>query len=228
MFFLLALDFFVVVLLTLLFLQMNDLDYYAEHFSSSNINAQFETPDYPVQAVQAMLDYYQGATPTFAYEGFTEQEISHLADVKQVLGTCKAVLMTAALVFVCLLFYLASTKGFFSKATHFFTFTASFFFRLFMVSLIIAASFFLLALLAVTNFTPFFSAFHGLFFPGGNWMFAPDSTLIILFPETFFMEFFMNIVLNTLLVLAMLFLVSSLLYLIVRSKGTKRKIRKNN
>lgn len=33
-----------------------------------------------------------------------------------------------------------------------------------------------------------FTAFHLLFFPGGNWQFGPDSNLIRLFPEPFWFE----------------------------------------
>ena len=33
-----------------------------------------------------------------------------------------------------------------------------------------------------------FTAFHLLFFPGGNWQFDPDSNLLRLFPEPFWFE----------------------------------------
>lgn len=43
----------------------------------------------------------------------------------------------------------------------------------------------LVALVAVVDFDTFFSAFHGLFFEPGTWVFPSDSVLIMLFPEPF-------------------------------------------
>lgn len=42
-----------------------------------------------------------------------------------------------------------------------------------------------IAVLAVTSFDAFFSAFHGVFFAAGTWTFPYDSLLIRLFPEGF-------------------------------------------
>jgi len=40
---------------------------------------------------------------------------------------------------------------------------------------------------AVSDFSSFFTAFHGLFFTAGTWTFPADSLLIRLFPERFWM-----------------------------------------
>ncbi len=44
-----------------------------------------------------------------------------------------------------------------------------------------------LGLWAALDFQGFFSAFHGLFFPQGNWTFALDSLLITMYPTPFWM-----------------------------------------
>ncbi len=44
-----------------------------------------------------------------------------------------------------------------------------------------------LALWAAVDFMGFFRAFHGLFFPQGNWTFAIDSLLITMYPTNFWM-----------------------------------------
>lgn len=44
-----------------------------------------------------------------------------------------------------------------------------------------------LALWAAVDFMGFFRAFHGLFFPQGNWTFAIDSLLITMYPTIFWM-----------------------------------------
>jgi len=45
-----------------------------------------------------------------------------------------------------------------------------------------------LAVFFAVSFDTAFTAFHGLFFPMGNWQFGADSNLIRLFPEPFFFE----------------------------------------
>jgi integral membrane protein (TIGR01906 family) len=40
---------------------------------------------------------------------------------------------------------------------------------------------------AATGFDRFFAAFHGLFFEGDTWLFAPGELLVQLFPERFWM-----------------------------------------
>ncbi len=44
-----------------------------------------------------------------------------------------------------------------------------------------------LALWAAVDFMGFFGAFHGLFFPQGNWTFPVDSLLITMYPTHFWM-----------------------------------------
>ncbi len=46
-----------------------------------------------------------------------------------------------------------------------------------------------LSLLSLLDFTQFWTAFHHVLFPQGNWAFPATSTLITLFPESFFRGF---------------------------------------
>ena len=52
---------------------------------------------------------------------------------------------------------------------------------------VMAATLAALAAWAVIDFMGFFSAFHGLFFPQGNWTFPIDSLLITMYPTRFWM-----------------------------------------
>lgn len=52
---------------------------------------------------------------------------------------------------------------------------------------VMAAALAALALWAAVDFMGFFHAFHGLFFPQGNWTFAIDSLLITMYPTNFWM-----------------------------------------
>lgn len=45
-----------------------------------------------------------------------------------------------------------------------------------------------IAFLAAFNFDLFFTYFHELLFPQGNWRFPPNSLIIKLFPESFFIS----------------------------------------
>ena len=63
------------------------------------------------------------------------------------------------------------------------------------------ASFGLLCFLgffAVTAFDWFFTTFHEIFFPGGNWQFPPGDHMITLFPEGFWVDVTMLVGLVTL------------------------------
>lgn len=50
---------------------------------------------------------------------------------------------------------------------------------------------------ATLSFTTFFTGFHEIFFPMGNWQFPYDSTLITLFPREFFVETTQKIILTS-------------------------------
>jgi integral membrane protein (TIGR01906 family) len=45
-----------------------------------------------------------------------------------------------------------------------------------------------LGFFAVTSFDWFFTTFHEIFFPGGNWQFPPGDHMITLFPEGFWVD----------------------------------------
>lgn len=48
---------------------------------------------------------------------------------------------------------------------------------------------FVLGMAALIGFEKFWLLLHAVIFPSGNWMFASDSILITLYPETFFVSF---------------------------------------
>lgn len=66
----------------------------------------------------------------------------------------------------------------------------------------------LLLLAAAIPFDALFTHFHKLFFPQGNWMFAADSMLIQLYPETFFANYGIAIGIHALLAAFVFIIVS--------------------
>lgn len=59
-----------------------------------------------------------------------------------------------------------------------------------------------LLIVSVVDFDWLFIKFHRVFFPQGNWLFNPDSSLITLFPQSFWLLSTVVLVLGTALLLA--------------------------
>ena len=107
---------------------------------------------------------------------FTEQEKSHLTDVKKLLNSA----YYAFGILAAILIYCAQNnwKPVVKKGT---------------ILLII-----ILAILFFIPFDAFFTRFHQILFPQGNWQFSPDSTLIQFYPETFFISYGIAIAIHAL------------------------------
>ncbi len=110
----------------------------------------------------------------------TEEEQSHMKDVKVVITSLKF-LYYASLLFLLSLFtslFFYNKKNFKGKLFYQKTFTYSG-----IAILVLSLVFSILVLLA---FPLFWDYFHKILFPQGNWLFSSDSTLIKLFPLGFF------------------------------------------
>ena len=117
--------------------------------------------------------------------GFTDLERSHLEDVKKVMHYAKGL-------FFILLVFLASIMAYYKKEQ-----------KLIFKMTDYGGKSTLLAMLAIGTaslffFNALFSLFHHIFFPQGNWTFAPESLLIQTFPLSFFVHLSRNIFLLTL------------------------------
>ncbi len=142
-------------------------------FPSLAKSVQQNIPSELVSTNNAILNYLSGISDP-PKENLSPSELSHLADVRS--------LFSAFRVFYLILLFLvimATKKGSFSlktlaKEKRFLT--ASF--------LSMLALFFLLFIPPFFQYSFYF--FHILFFPRGNFTFPYSSTLITLYPETFF------------------------------------------
>ncbi|VVB80776.1 Uncharacterised protein [uncultured archaeon] len=114
-------------------------------------------------------------------EVFNAEEQSHLQDVKQLIRYGFIALLTTLLI----LLYCNEWKKTAKWGT--------------------AALFAILAASAVIPFDSLFTKFHQIFFPQGNWIFAPDSTLITFYPQNFFLTYALSIAVYSVF-LALLFL----------------------
>ena len=116
---------------------------------------------------------YELAKTHSAY-AFGPNEISHLQDCNKIINVAAPVLIVIAALALILGIILGVSCG--SRALGH--------------ALIAAPTVLLLATIglaiwAIVDFNAFFSAFHGLFFPQGNWTFPADSLLICMLPTAF-------------------------------------------
>ncbi|MFT4147627.1 MAG: TIGR01906 family membrane protein [Micrococcaceae bacterium] len=108
---------------------------------------------------------------------FTANEIAHMSDVKT--------LMNIAMFGSILFFVVVGILGLFLFRKHNKGGMVRGFFAgsVLTLGIIVVLTFF-----AKLNWESFFTRFHTLFFPNGNWQFDKDSTLIRLFPNQFWVD----------------------------------------
>lgn len=107
---------------------------------------------------------------------FTEGEVAHMADVKQVMMvTMIAGLVAAIVCVVAMIMLYRMRKGAIARA-------------LFAGAVWFTAVVIILAIVAVLGWEAFFAGFHQLFFADGTWTFATSDSLIRLYPGPFWVD----------------------------------------
>jgi integral membrane protein (TIGR01906 family) len=104
---------------------------------------------------------------------YTSAEISHLEDVKKVMGSADYLFYLALFICIVILTCYRRDKEFLRKL-------------FFYGGTVTVSILFLLLLLILSEFNSAFTAFHQIVFPQGNWLFPADSFLIQNFPIEFF------------------------------------------
>jgi len=129
---------------------------------------------------------------------FTENEISHMVDVRNLIFKILILFYGSLIILVALLaalFFLGRKyRDRFKGAGLVFVISSSMVLVIFIVLYILSM-----------NFTSLFDNFHLIFFPQGNFMFDPNSLLITLFPFNFFYQYFIRLVICS-IVLSFIFL----------------------
>jgi integral membrane protein (TIGR01906 family) len=118
---------------------------------------------------------------------FTDAEVSHMADVKNVVLLTYAAGLLLLVFFVVSYLVLRKRRGAFGRGL----FAGS------IVTFVLVVG---LAVLAVLGWDSFFTDFHRIFFSQGNWTFQLSDTLIRLFPGQFWIDSAIVIGVLTLLV----------------------------
>ncbi|MDR0856546.1 MAG: TIGR01906 family membrane protein [Clostridiales bacterium] len=139
-----------------------------------------------------LIDYMKGKRDTLqlqvAFEGddapsdfYTEEELSHMADVKAVFVAVKVaeyILVPAGVGLLALVLLFGKPRDIFDElARAAMRGTIALFIVLGLIGLAVAV-----------DFDAVFTVFHGIFFPQGNWQFAWDSRMLAMLPEALFMH----------------------------------------
>ncbi len=111
-------------------------------------------------------------------EFYNDNEISHMADVRDLFVLCIRIRYAALAAVILILLWFAIKKKSYILA------------RSFLGTVIaIAAAAAGFGLLAASDFTRYFTYFHQIFFSQGNWLFDPrESRMINMLPEGFFSD----------------------------------------
>lgn len=107
---------------------------------------------------------------------FTEAEVSHMVDVKQVMfATTIAGIIAAILCLICIILLYRMRKGAIARS-------------LFAGAVWFTAAMIILAVVAALGWEAFFAGFHQLFFADGTWTFFTTDSLIRLYPGQFWVD----------------------------------------
>jgi integral membrane protein (TIGR01906 family) len=141
---------------------------------------------------------------------FSAKEQDHLKDVHRVIRTIKY-LTIISLTWIAWITYskLKNTEGkkFLQKTLLYTAYSG-------IITLMI------LAILGI-NFTWFFEIFHKIFFPQGNYSFPATSLLIIMFPENFFRDFAIKMIIHSMVLFALMYFIATRINWISDKKSDK-------
>ena len=132
------------------------------------------------QVTNNVLDYFHGRADI---KYFTDQEKSHMKDVKSLIDTLMTIYYAAAILSIIVFAYL-----FVKFKDDKFSFISIIAKSLLYSSIACIVFLVILFLSSVFYFDQLFILFHHVFFPQGNWMFDSSSLLITLFPQQFFFD----------------------------------------
>ncbi|MEA2016146.1 MAG: DUF1461 domain-containing protein, partial [Actinomycetota bacterium] len=147
---------------------------------------------------------------------FTANEISHLYDVRKLLTGIFIIYSGGILLFIIIIVLLMerNAKSIFYSTGLVFT-----------ISSILMIIFITVLYFMGKNFPVLFENFHSIFFPGGNYAFPRGSLIITLFPAGFFYDFFVRLMMASVIISNILLPVGIFFIFILKiTKKNKRKI----
>ncbi len=144
---------------------------------------------------------------------FTADEISHLYDVRVLIQKFLIIFYISIILFLVLVFLIIQRNLLPNLKNIAFIFIFSSCIVIFLILLLYFFS---------SNFIFIFDRFHHLFFPQGNWAFPEGSLLITLLPLNFFYEFFIKMLMTS-LIISLILLLTGIFFCIIYRKKIKMK-----
>ncbi len=232
LFFLLALSLSVMIYTSSFFNIFYDEEFYEDFYERNEINQTLDVPTDKAMEIVAYLnsetDQFPRESPVFADAQFTDNEVSHFRDVKDLIIATRVVYFVSFTLFLVLIFgFLSSIIRAGDKASK--DKIRRFLIKLHYYVIGITGSILLLFLIGtLSSFDTLFVWFHEIFFPQGNWQFPPGSLSITLFPSEFFYEFFMALLRNVFMLLSLLIVLVLFIRLAYRNDMTPSNKRKED
>ena len=172
-----------------------------------NVYEQFPSAQVVDYQTESLINYLCCNKP-ISNNFYSNRELSHLADVKNIIKLVNIesyiFLLTFLIIFIVLL-YKKQTKLLMEKLK--------------LASLITIIIITLLWFLSVINFDLFFLKFHYIVFDNDYWQLPQNSNLIKMFPAQFFANFANRIALQTLIMAIIIFLTS---FFFIQKYASKR------
>jgi integral membrane protein (TIGR01906 family) len=173
--------FFVLIFVSSIYLASANSVIYNEQFYNQEFD-KFNTYDKISNADEisdSIIGFFQNNGEL--YNGFNEKETNHMNDVKLLVNKTDNLLFIFSIILIVIL----SVLLFYNKNINKLIISAG------ITGLVVPIPFLLF------NFSNVFTKFHLIFFPQGNWQFPLDSLLIQLFPNQFFYDAVVLIILKT-------------------------------
>lgn len=125
-------------------------------------------------------------------EGLNHREIAHLRDVRILVAGWRLIFAVSGIILAGLFAWLLAGKGWHEKL--------GLSFRQLRRGSLISVILILLASSFASKFGWLFDSFHRLFFAEGTWIFRSTDMLILLFPKEFFLDAFLRIMADSIII----------------------------
>lgn len=158
----------ILIILTIFFILLGNVGFHKSLIQKYQYN---ESLDYHLE-VNRNVTKYLFHTDKELNAPFTENEKSHMKDVKNIITIL--FIITLSILISLISSYIKKKPKLLSECTNI---------------TIILFSFLVLGGISSLFFKPFFHLFHKILFPQGNWMFPADSLMIQTYNRVFFQDF---------------------------------------
>ncbi len=171
-----------------------DENFYKTEFSKNKVYDKIENAD---MIAKGLMGFFENSSKIPSI--FNEKEQSHLSDVKKLIERGNRLLIFLALTNIILLSLLFFSSKHKTKLLSKITIFSGIF------GLIVPLT------IILSEFSDLFTKFHLIFFPRGNWQFSFASTLITLFPQQFFYNALIRIIISSVILSAILLIIGFIL-----------------